>query len=208
MTQSSWFDFSPSFSSPPIDPISSSTIVRNAQIEDVSSISEILTLGFHRFNDFTFWIYPLYRFSLCAELKGKLQDELAKDKNDRESYCLVAVQISNVNKEICQQIVGTVEFSIRRRSSWYNHSKYGYIANLAVNEHYRRQGIASKLLDKCEQIAQEKNLPNISLHVLASNEVGQQLYQKNGYDIKDVETDLYSLFVTSKRRVLMTKNLS
>ena len=207
MTQSSWFDFTPNFSSGISPNLSSTTIVRHAQLDDVSSISELLTLSFTDFNGFTFWTYPLYKLGISTELRSRFKEQLAKEKSDRDSYCLVAVQISNVDKQISQEIVGTVELSVRTRSSWHNHSQYAYIANLAVNENNRRQGIASKLLAKCEQIAQERNLSEISLHVLASNEIGQKLYEKNGYDVKQIETDLYSLFVTSKRRVMMGKEL-
>jgi ribosomal protein S18 acetylase RimI-like enzyme len=203
MVQSSWFDFShnlPAYSS--IN-LSSTTIVRPARIEDISQIGEILTLSFNEFNDFTWWIYPLLKLGVCQDLRGRLQN---KDQ-DFESFCLVAVMINKMGREIYQKIVGTVELSFRNHSHWCNHQKYSYIANLAVSENCRRQGIASKLLSKCEQIAQQRNFEQISLHVLAGNKIGQELYLKNGYEIKQVETDLYSLFVTNKRRLLLTKSL-
>ena len=152
----------------------------------------------------TSWIYPLFKFGICQDLQGRLQNQA---ENRHQGICFVAVIINKAGKELSQTVVGTIELSFQKRSHWYNHQQYAYISNLAVNKNCRRQGIASKLLTKCEQIAKQKNFAEISLHVLASNKIGQELYFKNGYEVKQVETDLYSLFVTSKRRLLLTKSL-
>ena len=203
MVQSSWFDFPHNLSAYPPANLSSTTIVRPARLDDISQIGEILTLSFNEFNDFTSWVYPLFKLGVCQDLRGRLQNQ----DQDSDNLCLVAVMISKMGREISQSVVGTVELSFRKRSYWYNHQKYAYIANLAVSKNFRRRGIASKLLIKCEQIARQRNFAQISLHVLAGNKIGQGLYLKNGYDIEQVETDLYSLFVTSKRRLLLTKSL-
>ena len=203
MVPSSCFDppnnLSP-YSSTNLSPM---TIVRPARLDDISQIGEILTFSFNKFNDFTLWVYPLFKLGVCQDLRGRLQ---SKNK-DSHNYCLVAVKMNKMGREISQSVVGTVELSFRNRSHWYNHQKYAYIANLAVTKNCRRQGIASKLLTKCEQIAKQRNFEQICLHVLAGNKIGQELYLKNGYHIKQVETDLYSLFVASKRRLLLTKSL-
>ena len=208
MVPSSRFDFStylPS-SKPHVSNLSSTTIIRRASINDISQISELLTLSFNNFNDFTYWIYPLFKLGVCQDLRGRLQSP-DNPETKPNSCCLVAVSISKIGKEIQQSVVGTAELSFPSTSCWYSNKKYAYISNLAVNKNYRRQGIASKLLLQCELIAQQKSFAQIYLHVLTNNKIGQQLYLKNGYDIKQVETNLYSLFVTSKRRLLLAKTL-
>jgi ribosomal protein S18 acetylase RimI-like enzyme len=208
MVPSSWFNFSDNLPSSGFTANNSlsTTIVRPASLNDLSQIGELLTLSFNNFNDFTFWIYPLFKLGVCQDLRGRIQTQENQAKNS-DSLCLVAVFISKLGKEINQSVVGTVELSFLSTSRWFGKQKYAYISNLAVSKNYRRQGIASKLLHQCEIIAQQKNLPQISLHVLASNKIGQEVYFKNGYDLQQVETDLYSLFVTSKRRLLLTKSL-
>ena len=201
MLQSSWFNFSHHTNSYPYTNLSSTKIVRLARIEDVVQMGEILTLSFNDFNDFTFWLYPLLKLGICQDLRGRLQNP------PLDNFCLVAVMINKMGKEIYQSVVGTVELSFRTRSHYHNHQKYAYIANLAVDQNYRRQGIASLLLNKCEQITKQKNIDSISLHVLASNQMGKELYLKNGYHIEQVETNLYSLFVVNKRRLLFTKSV-
>jgi ribosomal protein S18 acetylase RimI-like enzyme len=78
---------------------------------------------------------------------------------------------------------------------------------LAVSKNYRRQGIGSQLLSKCEKIAKDQGFNELCLHVLASNQSGQQLYSQNNYTLRQIETDLYSLFVPSKRRLLLAKSI-
>ncbi len=64
----------------------------------------------------------------------------------------------------------------------------GWIATLGVLPHYRRLGIASALLNQCEQ---ELYLPNIRLSVRRSNDPALDLYRKFGYRMVDVWRNYY-----------------
>ena len=199
--QSSWFEYPKSFFNPVRDYTASSTIFRRANLDDVEGIAEVLTLSFNNFNELTFWIYPLMKIGICQDLRKRLQND------EQENICLIAVNLIALNNKVKQEILGTVELSFRERYHWQKKDKYAYIANLAVRKNYRRLGIASELLSRCEQIAQEKNHGHLYLHVLACNQDAQQLYLNNGYRIQQVETDLFSLFVPSQRRLLLTKSI-
>lgn len=183
------------------DYTASSTIFRQATLDDVEGIAEVLTLSFNHFNEVTFWVYPLIKIGVCQDLRKRIQN------NEKENFCLIAVSINNTEGKINQEVLGTVELSFRENYNWAKKEKYAYIANLAVRENCRRQGIASQLLSRCEQIAQENNYSRVYLHVLASNNKARKLYLNNGYTIQQVETDLFSLFVPSQRRLLLTKSL-
>ncbi|MBL1210188.1 GNAT family N-acetyltransferase [Geminocystis sp. GBBB08] len=199
--QSSFFDFQnflPSISS--IEK-TSSTLVRYANLSDVNEIGDVLTFSFNHFNDFTLWIYPLIKLSVCEDLRNRIKNP------NSEHFCLVAVSTIVNKNDNSPRIIGTVELSFRTEYGWKGKRKYPYIANLAVSKNYRRQGIGSQLLSKCEMIAQNQGFNEVYLHVLASNKSGQQLYLQNGYTIRQVETDLYSLFVPSKRRLLLAKSI-
>ena len=139
---------------------------------------------------------------------GVYEDLHYRLSNKKFDYtCIVSVvPTDSVTKEP-EKIIGTVELSIRHSCSWQGKKKYIYLANLAVREEYRRQGVGSKLLQQCEIVAHYWGFERIYLHVLAGNHQGQQLYLQNGYTIQQVETDLYSLFVHSKRRLLLTKSI-
>lgn len=199
--QSSWFEYPKFFLNPVEDYTACSPIFRRANLDDVEGIAEVLTLSFNKFNELTFWIYPLMKIGVCQDLRKRLQND------EQESICVIAVNVINQGNKVKEEVLGTVELSFRERYHWQKKEKYAYIANLAVRKNYRRQGIASELLFRCEQIAQEKNYGHLYLHVLASNQNAQQLYVNNGYTIKEVETDLFSLFLPSQRRLLLSKSL-
>ncbi|BAQ62728.1 GCN5-related N-acetyltransferase [Geminocystis sp. NIES-3708] len=199
--QSSFFGSQNFFASTPAHQKSSDTLVRSADLSDVNEIGDVLTLSFNNFNDLTLWIYPFIKLSVCEDLRNRLK------KTDASHFCLVAVNKITPEKQNCKKIKGTVELSFRTEYGWKGKKTYPYIANLAVSKNYRRQGIGSKLLSKCETIAKEHGFKELYLHVLASNQSGKQLYLRNGYTIRQVETDLYSLFVPSKRRLLLAKSI-
>jgi ribosomal protein S18 acetylase RimI-like enzyme len=176
------------------------TSVRLAKIEDINEIGDVLTHGFNDFNDWTLWIYPFVKMGVCEDLRTRLQKE--------ENYhCVIAEKKIQSSIDSKDKIIGSIELSLRTVYGWQGRKKYPYISNLAVSKNYRRQGVASQLLSKCEQIAKYLGFNQLYLHVLADNNVGQQLYLNNGYTIHQVETDLYSLFIPSKRRLLLVKSI-
>ncbi|HEY42160.1 MAG TPA: GNAT family N-acetyltransferase [Dehalococcoidia bacterium] len=62
-----------------------------------------------------------------------------------------------------------------------------YISNLAVFEEYRGQGIATKLLDRAEEMAAAKGLRKLSLYVEIDNHHAKKVYEKRGFqEVKKV----------------------
>ncbi len=58
-----------------------------------------------------------------------------------------------------------------------------HITNIAVDEKYQRQGVASKLMQKLENIATENGCHYIYLEVRTNNTVAIGLYKSLGYNI-------------------------
>ena len=56
-----------------------------------------------------------------------------------------------------------------------------YISNLAVFEEYRGKGIATKLLEKSEEMAIEKGLLKLSVYVEIDNTPAKRVYEKYGF---------------------------
>lgn len=57
----------------------------------------------------------------------------------------------------------------------------GYITNVAVRPEYRRQGIASQLLDVFRRFAEGRSMAFLTLEVRASNTAARGLYARHGY---------------------------
>lgn len=79
-----------------------------------------------------------------------------------------------------------------------------YLNNIAVNEDYRKQGIAGKLLFALE-INLGESAKLITLEVRKSNLAAQMLYTKNGYEIVGSRKNFYEK--PTEDAVLMTKTL-
>jgi ribosomal protein S18 acetylase RimI-like enzyme len=72
-----------------------------------------------------------------------------------------------------RHIAGCAYLYLRRRS--------GYVFNVNVNAEFRRQGVASELMNHLESVARAKDQRWLALHVDAQNSPARALYQKLGY---------------------------
>ena len=79
----------------------------------------------------------------------------------------------------------------------------GYIANVAVDPAYRRQGIGDRLIERLTEIAAERGLSFMTLEVRAGNRPAIALYEKHGF----VPVGLRRNYYTQPREdaLLMTK---
>ena len=67
------------------------------------------------------------------------------------------------------------------------------LVNIAVEEPFRRQGIAKKLLDAGIKEAKEYEIKTMFLEVRVSNEPAQIFYKKQGLSIVALRKDVYQL---------------
>lgn len=67
----------------------------------------------------------------------------------------------------------------------------GAIANLVIHPGYRRQGIASALLQQAIHYAKRHDLSRLTLEVRVSNEPAIALYQQYGFELDGVRPGFY-----------------
>ena len=67
----------------------------------------------------------------------------------------------------------------------------GYIANLAVRENFRRNGVAKSLLSKVIDTAKESNLAFVTLEVRQSNTAAIALYSEFGFALQGRRKNFY-----------------
>ena len=82
-----------------------------------------------------------------------------------------------------------------------------YIFNLCVSPAFRRQGVASLLLDQAHAIAIKKKVKESFLHVDFGNDAAERLYQNSGYDHVANGGKAWSYIAGSRPRQLMKKFL-
>lgn len=176
-------------------------VIRTADFPDLHSLAGVLTDSFHSGEGLMVWFQPLLKLGIYEDLRTRLRSR------SPHYLCLVAL-LSMVDGEYkSDQIAGTVEMTLRYASQATGGVKYPYIANLAVQEQQRRQGIASKLMAHCDQTALIWGFRDIYLHVLEDNEQAKQLYLNCGYRFCHLEPSYLACLFKRPRRLLMHKHL-
>jgi ribosomal protein S18 acetylase RimI-like enzyme len=175
----------------------SSIIIRSAELRDAKALAEVLARGFHPSGGLFHWLYPVLKLGIYEDVRSRFR------ANAPYYRCLVASKVSIKGTQAVEEIIGTVEIALRSRS--FSEGGSPYISNLVVSYSYRRQGIARKLLLKCEQIALEWRCQRISLHVLENNYPARQLYLASGYKIDRVEPSLSRWLLQHPRKLLLHK---
>ena len=85
--------------------------------------------------------------------------------------------------------------------------KQAYIFNLCVSPAFRRQGIASMLLDRAHDFAVKKEVRECFLHVDYGNDAAERLYRENGYSFEEDEEGKWTYIAGTRPRQLMKKRI-
>ena len=83
---------------------------------------------------------------------------------------------------------------------------YAYVACMAVQEDFRRQGIALKLLKAAESQARAWKQEVLALHVYKTNDIALKVYEKAGYTLLRID-GAWRTMLGAKQRILMYKTL-
>ena len=175
---------------------SESFTVRPARLYDLGGVTEVLTHSFHPAQGLGILMYPFLKLGIYEDIRSRMC-------SDRAYYtCLVATAVST------GKVTGTVELGLNVPEGWIpKQYQSTYISNLAVSPHYRRQGIAQRLLRSCEQMTAQWGFQQIYLHVLNNNTAAQKLYTQLGYQRCRLEPSLTAWLFNQPRRVLLGKSV-
>ncbi|MEA5462259.1 GNAT family N-acetyltransferase [Leptothoe sp. PORK10 BA2] len=174
--------------------------IRSAHPADLAQLCELLLTSFYPERRFNPWLYPLMRLGIQEDIKRRL------NTSPHQYGCLVVVNQAagaaatpNVAVESRAtggpgrfgetggasraEIVGTLEISLRSQFWQPLQPRRPYIANVAVDYHHRRRGLAQQMLIACESIAKTWGYRQLYLHVATDNLWAIALYQKTGYQV-------------------------
>ncbi|MBD2111010.1 MULTISPECIES: GNAT family N-acetyltransferase [Cyanophyceae] len=191
---------------PNISPLSASAApqphVRTVTLRDLDRLTDVLTASFYNRDGWRQWVYPFIRLGIYEDLKQRL-----KAQSPRYA-CLAAVAIPTAGSIASNEeaVAGTVEASLRQPWPWQG-DRHVYISNLAVDQTFRRQGVALTLLRSCEQVAQRWGIRELQLHVMEDNLAARALYRKAGFSVVQTEDSPASWLGLQARRLMMHKTL-
>lgn len=80
----------------------------------------------------------------------------------------------------------------------------GYIYHTVVSTEYRRQGIATNLVDMAVKALQEEGITRVCLNVMETNEQGKKFWIDRGWEKKDF-LGFYSKAITDKENLPLFK---
>jgi ribosomal protein S18 acetylase RimI-like enzyme len=172
--------------------------IRVATPDDLINIAQIVAESFHSQEGLWGWAFPLLRLGIYEDLRHRLKFPTPYH------ICLVAVDAATED----QKIMGTIEMGVRLSDAWASvNPGFPYLSNLAVHPSYRRLGVGSSLLTRCEQVSQEWGFQDLYLHVLENNHHARQLYFKLAYRVYKVESSWDTLFFNRSRQILLHKHI-
>jgi ribosomal protein S18 acetylase RimI-like enzyme len=200
----------------PLPPLKLPFFVRTVRQPDLLNLAELLARSFHSQAGVLGWLYPVLRVGIYEDLRTRLQTP------KRYYACLVAVlpgetrlaetrpaKTHQITAEAGDRIIGTVEISLRRPSlNPFCSDRYLYLSNLAVQEEYRRQGVAQQLLQTSERVASDWGFHDLYLHVLENNHQARRLYWKAGYRLKTIDANPLGWVLGRPRQLLLHKPLN
>ncbi|MDJ0736197.1 MAG: N-acetyltransferase [Nostocaceae cyanobacterium] len=174
--------------------------IRGATPADLTAVSQIIAESFHSQKGIWRCTFPLLRLGIYEDLRHRLT------LGAPHHICLVAVD--GTSTDVTPQLVGTVEMGVRLSDSWIQAGRsFPYLSNLAVHPQYRRQGIASGLLQASEEIAHSWGFCDLYLHVLENNHRAQELYFKLGYRVHKIESHWNTFLFGRSRQIFLRKHL-
>ncbi|AFY35146.1 GNAT family N-acetyltransferase [Calothrix sp. PCC 7507] len=181
------------------EPVERQLQIRAATPADLTSVAQIIAESFHSQQGIWGWAFPVLRLGIYEDLKHRLASPAP------HHVCLVAV---DTTIGAANNLVGTVEMGVRFSNSWAQVGRsFPYLSNLAVCPKYRRNGVASELLTKCEYVSREWGFQDLYLHVVEDNHQARQLYFKQGYRVDKIESSWNIFLLRYSHQLLLHKYL-
>ena len=154
--------------------------IRNAQIEDVNKISELMLQ-----------VAKIHSNARKDIFKEKSIEEIKTEFNNRinnKENILVAEENNNIYGVVVYKIKEVKEhINLKDRTTL-------YIDELVVDEKVRKMGIGKNLFSEVKKIAKEKNYDAVELNCWNFNESAIQFYEKCGMNIQrlimEIKTDI------------------
>jgi len=94
------------------------------------------------------------------------------------------IYLAYVDGQVAGQVAGQIIL-------WKNWNGYGYIQDIAVDIHFRRQRIGRRLIEQAITWAKERGLPGLMLETQDNNVAACRLYTACGFHLGGFDYELY-----------------
>lgn len=143
-------------------------LIRPAKIKDIDDIVKLAlkTLRGHR------------QFNPSAYASRKKAPKFLKNLFNKSIYSSQAFVIVAEDQD---RIIAYIRAEIKKRPPIFQTLKWGYISGLYVDEKYRRQGIATQLLEKIYPWLKKKKMKYLEIGVHFKNPAAKAIYQKQQF---------------------------
>lgn len=81
-----------------------------------------------------------------------------------------------------------------------NDGRRGYIYHTVVHSSFRKQGIATKLIESAVSALRQEGITRVCLNVMETNESGKEFWQNRGWEKKDF-LGFYSKSITDRENL-------
>ena len=138
--------------------------------------------NYYLFSDMVHWRMTGKQGVSSNEVTDDIKDELLNP-----NLYLYAVKIEN-------SLVGWISLIYMPKVGKFNGHGHVYIDELWVESSYRNSGLAKALMQKADELAEERKPAGIRLYVNVDNPIAQNLYEKCGYSQSCTANLLEKLF--------------
>ncbi len=100
-------------------------------------------------------------------------------------------ELDRVSRGLAYYYVGIVDGEVAGYGGMWHVVTEGHITNIAVDEKYRRMGVADAIVEKMLETADEKEMLGVTLEVRVSNSAAIELYKKHGFGMEGIRKEYY-----------------
>lgn len=150
--------------------------IRKTELNDFSSVKKLegQVLDMHYIN----------RPDIYNKINSIDEKFFSNMLNDENARCFVYL----IDGEVVGSLMSRLKPPINLKL--FKDRKVLYIESIVVDEKYRGKGIATKLFEKIEDVAQKEKIDSIELEVFSFNKEAIKFYEKLGFSVKTSRYEL------------------
>ncbi|PKI78426.1 uncharacterized protein LOC116198899 [Punica granatum] len=180
--------------------------VRRLDERDEDEMRQVARIQAEAFHEPTALFDDLFFQFFQAEVLSGLLYKLRNSPPDRYA-CLVA---EPATEEQPNELVGVVDVTVLRDDSVLQHlpgeEEYLYVSGIAVSQSFRRQKVATALLEACAALSSRWGFRYLALRAYEDDLGARKLYSNAGYEVVGADP-VWVTLIGRKRRVLMIKKI-